>query len=125
MKTKNFMAMAIILATFGSVSANSTKSEIYGDPIKTITIKQFDNLKFKVTVSDEKSAIASLAIKDKDGNEIYTDYLHVNQLNNKLYDLSNLTDGTYTFIVKIGNKIEKNTVYISTQVNRSALVAFN
>ena len=125
MKKRNVMALAIILASFGSVNAKVNNTILTEDPTSKITIKQMQSLKFKVVVNEVTDTFASLKIVDANGNEIFSDKMDVTHLKTKLYDLSNLTDGTYTFIVKAGNIIETQKVFISTQINRSALVAMN
>lgn len=126
MKKRNVMALAIILASFGSVSANVNSAIAKEDPSsQNITIKQIGNLKFRVVLAENDAALASIQIIDENGNEIYSENLNSTKLNTKLFDLSNLTDGTYTFVLKSGKKVEKQKVNISTQINRSALVALN
>lgn len=125
MKKRNAMALAIILASFGSVSANVNYTITNEDPSQNITIKQIGNLKFKVVLAESDALLATVKIIDENGNEIYSESVATTRLNTKLYDLSNLTDGTYTFVLKAGKKVEKQKVYISTQINRSALVAMN
>jgi S-adenosylmethionine hydrolase len=126
MKTRNVMALAIILASFGSVSANVNSTIAKEDPSsQNITIKQIGNLKFRVILAENDAALASIQIIDENGNEIYSENINSTKLNTKLYDLSNLTDGTYTFVLKSGKKVEKQKVNISTQINRSALIAMN
>lgn len=125
MKKRNVMALAIILASFGSVNAKVNKTILDENPASKITIKQLQNLKFKVMVSEESKDVALVKITDERGNEIYSEKINATKLKSKLYDLSNLTDGTYTFAISSGKVIEKQKIYISTQINRSALMALN
>lgn len=125
MKTKFLMASAIILASFGSVNANLTCTNLIDDKDQVLTIKQVGNLRFRLALLTADDQLASVQIIDASGNEIYGEKIVATKLNNKLFDLSNLTDGTYTFIIKKGKKVEKQNIFISTQINRSALVATN
>ncbi|MES2796373.1 MAG: hypothetical protein V4683_10420 [Bacteroidota bacterium] len=125
MKTRTFMAAAIILATFGSVSAKSIEFKTKEDPNVNFSIIQMDKLRFKINIPAIKEVVAFIKISDDSGNIIYSENTDLFSISKKLYDLSNLTDGTYTFTLKSGKEYETKSVLIKTQINRSALVAMN
>jgi CHU_C Type IX secretion signal domain len=125
MKTKFLVASAIVLASYGSVNANLLRNDLNDDTNQILTVKQVGNLKFKVLIANSQNQLTKIQILDANGNEIYNEKQITDKLNAKLFDLSNLSDGTYTFVVQKGDTIEKQKVNIITQTNRSALIAAN
>jgi hypothetical protein len=125
MKSKRLIALAIILATFGSVSANVCNVKFEKDPNKNITIQEFGNLKFKISITEKVNGMANFKISDETGNVVYNETMEAMKLNRKLFDLSSLSDGKYTFNVRINGTTEVQTIYLKTQINRSALLASN
>ncbi len=125
MKSKKLIALAIILATFGSVSANVCDVKFEKDPNKNITIQEFGNLKFKISINENSNGMAYFKISDEAGNVAYNESMEAKVLNRKLFDLSNLADGKYTFNVRVNGITEIQTIYLKTQINRSALLAAN
>lgn len=125
MKSKKLIALAIILATFGSVSANVCDVKFDKDPNKNITIQEFGNLKFKISINENSNGMAYFKISDEAGNVAYNESMEAKVLNRKLFDLSNLADGKYTFNVRVNGITEIQTIYLKTQINRSALLAAN
>lgn len=125
MKSKKLIALAIILATFGSVSANVCDVKFDKDPNKNITIQEFGNLKFKISINENANGMAYFKISDEAGNVAYNESMEAKVLNRKLFDLSNLADGKYTFNVRVNGITEIQTIYLKTQINRSALLAAN
>ncbi len=124
-KSKKLIALAIILATFGSVSANANEFKFEKDPNKNITIQEFGNLKFKISITENVKGMANFKISDETGNIVFDDNMDSQVLNKKLFDLSNLSDGKYNFTVRLNGTTEVQTIYLKTQINRSALIASN
>lgn len=125
MKSKKLIALAIILTTFRSVNANVCDVKFDKDPNKNITIQEFGNLKFKISINENANGMAYFKISDEAGNVAYNESMEAKVLNRKLFDLSNLADGKYTFNVRVNGITEIQTIYLKTQINRSALLAAN
>ncbi len=124
MKKNLLTVFTILLITYGSISAQSTTvAEV--NPSQSYLIKQLDNLRFKVLFSENLKGKISLKIVDEAGNTLVSESINVGKSIAKLYDMSNLLDGKYTFVFGINKNIESQSVLIKTQINRSALLAMN
>jgi hypothetical protein len=124
MKTTKIWAFALLIAACGSVSAKSIVRD-FEDPKSILSIKEVNNLKFKLNYSTLNSGQVTIKIMDDTGNEIYSQNSEIIDISKKLYDLSNLNDGKYTFTLKSGIINEKISIEIKTQTNRTALLAMN
>jgi hypothetical protein len=124
MKTTKVWAFALLIAACGSVSAKSIVRD-FEDPKSILSIKEVNNLKFKLNYSTLNSGQVTIKIMDETGNEIYSQNSEIIDISKKLYDLSNLNDGKYTFTLKSGIINEKISIEIKTQTNRTALLAMN
>ncbi len=125
MKNRKLMAAAIILATFGSVSANTHDEKFKLDPIKNIKVEEYTKLKFKISLLNNETGIAQLRILNDTGEEVYSDNIDAKLLAKKLFDLSNLMDGKYTFLIRINGTTEKQIVNLKTETNRMAYMPVN
>lgn len=125
MKNKKLMAAAIFLATFGSVVANTHDEKFKLEPIKTIKIQEYSKLKFKVSILNNEDGLAHLSILNEAGFEVYSEYVEANLLAKKVYDLSSLIDGKYTFGVRLNGTSEKQTINLKTEINRVAYMPVN
>lgn len=119
------MAIAIVLATFGSVSAQMVTGNFENTVNQNFVVKQLENLRFRVYFSDSMSGKVYIKIADDNGNILITENLNTADLKSRLYDLSNLLDGKYKISVESGKKVESQIVKITTETSRSALVAIN
>ena len=125
MKKNSLMAIAIVLATFGSVSAQMVTSNVENTVNQNFVVKQLENLRFRVYFTDSVSGKVYIKIADDNGNILITENLNTAELKSRLYDLSNLLDGKYKISVESDKKVESQIVKIKTEISRSALVAIN
>lgn len=80
----------------------------------TVTIKAIENVKFKFTALnlDKKSL---LEIVDAKGVSVYSEYLGRTAAYSKVFDLSNLPDGAYTFVLSSGGERTEKSFEIKTE----------
>jgi hypothetical protein len=125
MKKNLLSVIALVLVTFGSISAQSDFSNLGANTNQKFTIQQLDNLRFKVIFSEKLSGKIYLKITDESGNALVNENLNMDVVKPRLYDMSNLVDGKYVFTVEKDKKITSQTVILKTNINRSALMALN
>lgn len=84
-----------------------------------VNITALAGLKFHLT-SDNIQKKTYIALKDNNGTVLFSEYTSKAGSYSKLFDLSNLADGKYTFVVINGVEQVEKPFTISTNVNRSA-----
>ena len=84
-----------------------------------LNLRALSNLKFVLSANKvgERTIISLL---DEDKTVLFRDYANTNGDYTKIFDLSNLADGKYTFVVKNGVEEIEKTLEIKTSVERSA-----
>ncbi|QRR01805.1 hypothetical protein [Dyadobacter sandarakinus] len=81
-------------------------------------------LKFKLTLDNVKEK-SSLTIKDFNGEIVYITSLPKSENYSKVFDLSNLADGNYSFIINNGSEVSTKPFSISTETKRQVTAVVN
>jgi len=123
---KNSMLM---LATVIGVScatqtfANDMRIVALARPTSDLQLVALEGMKFKLT-ADKLQNRSYVAIKSQDGDVLFSEFvINRNGRYAKVFDLSMLTDGNYTFVIENGSeKLEKPFV-IATEVKRTVTPA--
>lgn len=105
---KTLVAIALIMGVSAGVMANDND----------VNVKALDGLKFKLSF-DNTASKSSVAIVDEEGNFIYTDFGKASDNYAKVFDLSNLSDGKYSFVVMANGKKVVKDFEIKTEVKRN------
>lgn len=112
---KTILTIAVLL---GVSAANLT---IAADKNKennaSIELVSNSELKFKLTLDSVKER-SSLVIKDFNGDIVYSTILPKSENYSKIFDLSNLADGNYSFIVNNGGETSAKPFVIATETKR-------
>lgn len=112
---KTILTIAVLL---GVSAANLT---IAADKNKennaSIELVSNSELKFKLTLDTVKER-SSLVIKDFNGDIVYSTALPKSENYSKIFDLSNLADGNYSFIVNNGGETSAKPFVIATETKR-------
>jgi len=112
---KTILTIAVLM---GVSAANLS---IAGDKVKennaAIELVSKGELKFKLTLENVKDK-SSLVIKDFGGDIVYSTVLPKSENYSKIFDLSNLADGQYSFIVSNGNEVSSKPFNITTETKR-------
>ena len=82
-----------------------------------IEIVAASDLRFKLTLDSVKER-SSVVIKDGDGMIVYSTSIPKSENYSKIFDLSNLLDGNYSFVVSNGNEVTSKPFVISTETKR-------
>ena len=118
---KTFLAVALLLSVSAAnvVVANNDKkaSEVREGSNLELNLETLSNLKFKLSINNLPNR-SYIAIKNADGSVLYSEYAGKTEQFTKVFDLSNLLDGNYTFVVDtIESRVEK-PFEIKTEVKR-------
>jgi hypothetical protein len=115
---KTFLAIAVLVgvstANF-SVAADKAKENN-----ASIELVSTGELKFKLTLDNVKER-STLTIKDFSGDTVYSTSLPKSENYTKIFDLSNLADGNYTFVINNGSEVSTKPFSISTETKRQVV----
>jgi hypothetical protein len=128
-KPKNNMKNTILAVVLMMGVSAATTTAIANDDMKIVEVKNFEandlniialkGLKFKLSVNNvEKRTLISLVNEEKE--VLFSEYAALNGDYSKIFDLSNLTDGKYSFILRTGGDKVTKEFEIKTTTKRSA-----
>lgn len=120
---KLVMAVAVLMGVSTanlSVANNGMNVNKFANftPGSDLNVKALNGLKFVLTV-DNIQKKAYIAIKDSNGEILFSEYVSKTEAYSKVFDLSKLGDGNYTFVVVNGKETSEKPFTISTEVKRS------
>jgi hypothetical protein len=90
-----------------------------------LSVKDMGSLHFKLAFENPLRQKTKISLIDKDRNVLFDEYMHENTQYVKAFNLSNLADGEYTFLVESGKDKMKKDFIISTKTLRGASLASN
>jgi hypothetical protein len=103
------------------VGVSAANLSIASEKVKennAIELVSTGELKFKLTLDNVKEK-SSIAIKDFSGDVVYSTSIPRSEKNfSKIFDLSNLADGNYSFVINNGSEISTKPFSISTETKR-------
>ncbi|WP_373514336.1 hypothetical protein [Persicitalea sp.] len=116
----------LVAAVWMGVSAASTitakniaptSTEVREEGTVNMTVKTYKDMKFRLTVQDLTSRLY-VAIKNASGEVLYSEYARGTENYSKIFDLSNLADGAYAFVVETDKGRAEKTFIINTETTR-------
>lgn len=120
---KSILFIAVLMGVSAanvSVANNGLKIvDLAANTAGDLNVKALDGLKFKLTIEKLQNK-SYIVIKNADGEVVYSEYAGKSEVFSKVYDLSSLPDGNYSFIVANGNETIEKPFAISTEVKRTA-----
>ncbi len=103
-----------------SVANNGLKIvDLSANTAGDLKVKALEGLKFKLTVENLQNK-SYIIIKNEAGDAVYNEFTGKNEVFSKVYDLSSLPDGNYSFVVNNGKETIEKPFTISTEVKRTA-----
>ncbi|GAB2792532.1 hypothetical protein GCM10027275_41830 [Rhabdobacter roseus] len=118
---KTFLAVALLLSAsavnFAVANNDKKASEVREGSNLELNLETLNNLKFKLSINNLPNR-SYIAIKNADGNVLYSEYAGKSEQFTKVFDLSNLLDGNYTFVVDTTNGHVEKPFEIKTEVTR-------
>lgn len=119
---KVIITFALLMGVSGATFANNHMKVVKVVSITEaadLNIRALSGLKFVLSANNvEQRTIISLI--DENKSVLFSDYAYKSGDYSKVFDLSNLADGKYTFVIKNGIEEVKKTLEIKTSVERSA-----
>ncbi len=120
---KSVLALAVLMGVSVANVTNANNGLKIVDLSKgasnDFNLKAMEGLKFKLTV-DNLQGKSYIVIKNTQGDVLHIEYLNKTDVFSKVYDLSSLPDGSYTFVVNNGKETIEKPFEISTEVKRTA-----
>ena len=107
------IAVLVGISTFGF----SSSGEATNTKETSIDLVANNDLKFKLAFDNVKER-ASLIIKDQFGQVLYSATLPKSDKYSKIFDLSGLLDGSYSFVINNGGEITVKPFEIATETKR-------
>lgn len=121
---KTIITFALLMGVSGATIANNDMKIVKVASLTEtadLNLKALSGLKFILSANKvEQRTIISLVNEDK--SVLFSEYADTNGDYTKVFDLSNLVDGKYTFVVRNGIEETKKTFEIKTSVERSAIL---
>ena len=127
--TKNIIkALAIVMTLAATTTEGMAQKAVLGSTSSTekasnLSVQDLGSLRFKLAFENPLKLKTKISLVDKNNDIYFNDYATGNAQYVKAFDLSNLADGDYTFVVELGNdKLTKGFV-IKTQTIRGIALA--
>jgi hypothetical protein len=90
-----------------------------------LSVKDMGSLQFKLAFENPLRQKTKISLIDKDRNILFDEYMHEATQYVRAFNLSNLADGEYTFVVESGKYKMKKDFVISTKTLRGVSLAIN
>ncbi|MDZ7933877.1 MAG: hypothetical protein U5M51_02675 [Emticicia sp.] len=118
--TKNIIkALAVVftLATATTEGMAQTKAvgKVASAEKSTLSVQDLGSLRFKLAFENPSKQKIKISLVDKENNLFFYDYPSSDVQYVKSFDLSNLADGEYAFVVELGTEKLKKDFVITTQ----------
>lgn len=121
---KIVMVLALAVAASTNIMAQNTVVSTQ-NTIPALNVKDMGNLHFKLAFENPLKQRVQIYLVDKNNEIYFNEYTNGSAKYVKSFDLANLSDGKYTFVVDSGKeKVTKNFV-ISTKTLRGISLASN
>jgi hypothetical protein len=116
---KLFKTLTIVLLASITTFASVADDKMAIKEIDTFAIGMYqlkNTSKVRLMLEKFQSSVVLVKLTDKNGSILHREFIAKKQMNySKTFDLSRLTDGTYTFIIESGQKKETHDVAIKTK----------
>lgn len=119
--TKNIIkALAVVftLATATTEGMAQTKvaaGKVASTEKNSLSVQDLGSLRFKLAFENPSKQKTKISLVDKENNLFFYDYPSNDAQYVKAFDLSNLLDGEYTFVVELGTEKLKKDFVITTK----------
>ncbi len=115
------IVLALTVFAFNGAKAQVANSSV--EKIETIFLQDLGNLRFKLSFENPLRQKTQISLLDKNDNLYFNDFAGNDTRYSRSFNLSNLEDGVYSFVISSGtDKITKEFI-ISTQTSRGISLA--
>jgi predicted component of type VI protein secretion system len=122
------VAIAIIASSastsFAQTSTTNGKVSA-SEKVANLNVQNLGGLRFKLSFENPTKQKAQIYLVDKDNAVYYQEYASGDAQYTKAFNLTNLVDGEYTFVVQTPTEKVTQNFVIRTQINRGATLAKN
>lgn len=120
------LGLALTATTEGMAQTKAASGKISSsDKVTNLTVQDLGSLRFKLTFENPLRQKTQIYLLDKDNNVFFNEYSTGDAQYIRAFNLSDLADGEYTFIVETGKDKLKKDFVISTQTFRGISLASN
>ena len=118
--TKNIIKALVVVFTLATATTEvmaQTKAagKVASTEKNTLSVQDLGGLRFKLAFENPSKQKTKISLVDKENNLFFYDYPSNDVQYVKAFDLSNLVDGEYTFVVELGTEKLKKDFVITTQ----------
>lgn len=119
--TKNIIKVLAVVFTLtiatteGMAQAKVASGKVTSTEKNTLSVQDLGSLRFKLAFENPSKQKTKISLVDKENNLFFADYPSNDVQYVKAFDLSNLVDGEYTFVVELGTEKLKKDFVITTQ----------
>ncbi|MFN3489419.1 MAG: hypothetical protein ACK4YV_09805 [Emticicia sp.] len=114
--------MAQAKAASGTPAAGKISSAA---TVTNLSVQDMGSLRFKLAFENPLRQKTKIYLLDKDSNVLFDEYTFGNTQYVRAFNLSNLADGEYTFVVESGTEKVKKDFAITTKTFRGVSLASN
>jgi hypothetical protein len=113
---KTILAIAVLVGV-STANFSYANEKVKNSESAAIELLSAGNVAFRLRLDNVKEK-SSVLIKDEFGTVLYSSSIPKSENYSKVFDLSNLLDGNYTFIVNNGNETTEKPFVIATETKR-------
>ncbi|WP_229235479.1 MULTISPECIES: hypothetical protein [Emticicia] len=118
------LALASVTATEGFAQAKAASGKVSSTAkVSNLSVQDMGSLRFKLAFENPLKQKTKISLVDKDENILFSEYTNGNAQYVKAFNLSNLLDGEYSFVVQAGSELSKKDFVISTKTLRGISLA--
>ena len=120
------LALATATATEGLAQTKATSGKVSSsEKVGNLNVHDLGSLRFKLAFENPLRQKTQIYLLDKNNDVFFNEYATGTAQYVRAFNLSNLADGEYTFVVESGNDKLKKTFEIKTQTFRAISLANN
>ena len=127
--TKNIInAIAVVFTLATATTQVTAQSKVAAGKVtsfekNTLSVQDLGSLRFKLAFENPSKLKTKISLIDKENNVFFYDYPTNDAQYVKAFDLSNLLDGEYSFLVELGTEKLKKDFVITTKSFRGIALA--
>ena len=127
--TKNIINAIVVVFTLATATTQVTaQTKVAAGKVtsfekNTLSVQDLGSLRFKLAFENPSKLKTKISLIDKENNVFFYDYPTNDAQYVKAFDLSNLLDGEYSFLVELGTEKLKKDFVITTKSFRGIALA--
>lgn len=117
------LALATATATEGLAQAKASGKVSSTNKVSNLNVQDMGNLRFKLAFENPLRQKTKISLLGNNNEVFFSDFAANNTQYVRAFDLSNLGDGEYTFVVEVGSEKLTKEFAIKTQTFRGISLA--